>query len=142
MIVGNLTGNAKLPIKETLSEIADWAAEQPLDNDVVFCMETKSFFYYNEAGGGAIDIGTPYPVRKVDLFTLPGDTGILPQPDLVNRTILGFEVNGIGRYCLIGTPSAGQVRYGYSDGTFSLPTGETFGTDWVRVIYSIEPTAV
>lgn len=137
MIIGNLTGNAKLPIKETLAEVVEWGAEHPLDNDVVFCAETKSFFYYNESQGGAIDIGIPIPTFEKEVIVNPGETEFT-DGTFIYKTILGFFRDGIKKKVVTGAAlNPNQIGFTFSTGKFSLYPGEEFGDEYISVIYSL-----
>ena len=137
MIVANLTGaKAKLSLKESLDEIADWAASKPADNDVIYSTYTKSWWIYNREDG-AVNIGMG--VDKVEYNTTPPATTLV-DPDLINRTILYFGRDGIGKQIVSGTPTgSNQVQFDYTTGTFTLFAGDVFGYEWVQIIFSYTP---
>lgn len=130
MIIGKLVGRAALPIMDA-TEVAAWAASNPVADDIVLSSETGSFLV-SDGSGGYADTG----IEQVSLDEGNFNTGTATYTWLIGKRILSFHKNATLLRVVAGTPaSAAEVKYDNTTGVLTLFTGQTFNGDWVHILY-------
>jgi len=134
MIIGKILAKGYIPIL-TSAEVTDWLLETPLQDDIVFDRDRNSFAISNGAGAAIYtDVATTYkddlnPNSGTSVFNWETGKGLLLF--VRNQVILR----------VVDTPAADatEVRYNNSTGDFTLFTGQSFGGEWVSILYDNFP---
>jgi hypothetical protein len=130
MILAKIVGKAYIPMLDS-SEVAAWAAETPLSDDLVFDTSTGSFLAADGAGSY-----TAYDVQKVFKEDSNPNTGTATYTWSASKGILAFFKNQTILRVVGGTPAnATEVQYDSTTGDFTLFTGQTFNGEWVSILY-------
>lgn len=145
MIIANLLGRTKMPLLYDY-EVTAWEASDPLDQDIVFNIDTKTFFVYDGTAGQAVDMGGPVTVWKVDSYA-PGSGSYMTISETTGKKVLMFGLTdlttGVSRLLMVKNSSAAnftEVYHNVNTGVFELYIGATpasqFNGEWVTVIYN------
>lgn len=135
MILAKIIGKAYIPILDS-AEVASWAADNPVQDDVVFNSSTGSFLVSD--GVGSYTVADAPKVFKDDSNP---NTGATTYTWLTYKGILAFFKNQVLLRVVGATPAnATEVQYDSTTGVLTLYTGQTFNGEWVSIIYDNYPT--
>lgn len=131
MNIGKLIGSRTYLALMTSAEVASWAAESPLPDDIVFDKELNSFCISDGAGSY---ISTN--VAKVFKEDLNPNTGTATYTWSTDKNILIFIRNQVPLRVVTASPAdATEVQYNSATGDLTLFTGQTFAGQWVSILY-------
>ncbi len=140
MIIANLLGQTKLAVLNQ-TETDAWAASNPLDEDIIYNSDTKTFWTYDGTAGAAQDLGAPVTTWRED-YTAPTGTSYMTIPSTIGHKVLLFMLSGNQAYRVVSGPATDpiEIYHNIFTGVFELYIGATpavqFNGEWVTVIYN------
>ena len=139
MIIANLLGRTKLALLDN-TEAAAWEASEPLNDDLIYNVDTKSFMRYDGTAGAVEDIGAPVTTWKID-DTAPASGSYVTYPATINKVVLIFMLNGTPyRVVYYPASSTNEVYHKVETGEFELYIAATpavqFNSEWLSIIYN------